>query len=123
MGGPLEVINPNAEILLMASGTAAAQARVAMEMAQEEGLDVGLVKLKVIRPFPAVEIARLAEKAKMIMVPEFNIVGWLSKEIKSVVNNNSKVFSGPNVFAGMTLPPEVIVAEMKKLAKLTGVRR
>jgi len=118
MGGPLEVINPNAEILLMASGTAAAQARVAMEMAQEEGIDVGMVKIKVIRPFPAEEIARLAEKARVIMVPEFNYVGWLAKEIKAVVNNNSKVFSGPSVFAGMTLPPEIIVAEMKKLVNL-----
>lgn len=123
MGGPLEVVNPDAEILLMASGTAAAQARVAMEMGQKEGMDVGLVKIKVIRPFPAVEVAQLAEKAKLIMVPEFNFAGWLAKEIKSVVNNNSKVFSGPNVFAGMTLPPEVILSEMKKLVKSTGTRR
>jgi len=119
MGGPLEVINPDAEVLLMASGSAAAQARVAMEIAQEEGIDVGMVKIKVIRPFPVAEIAKLCEKAKLIMVPEFNFIGWLAKEIKAVVNNNSKVFSGPNVFAGMTMPPEVIVDEIKKLLKLT----
>lgn len=123
MGGPLEIINPDAEILIMASGTAAAQARVAMEMAREAGLDVGMVKIKVIRPFPALDIARLAERAKAIIVPEFNYVGWLAKEIKAVVNNNNKVYSGPNVFAGMTLPPEVIVAEIKNLLKLTGARR
>ncbi len=123
MGGPLEVINPDAEVLIMASGSAAAQARVAIEMAQEEGIDVGMVKIKVIRPFPAAEIARLAEKVKLIMVPEFNFIGWLAKEIKAVVNNNAKVFSGPNVFAGMTMPPEVIVDELKKLLKLAKLRR
>jgi len=123
MGGPLEVINPDAEILIMASGTAAAQARVAMEMAREAGLDVGMVKIKVIRPFPAQEIARLAEQARLVIVPEFNFVGWLAREIKAVVNNNAKVFSGPSVFAGMTLPPEVILAELHNLLKLTGARR
>jgi pyruvate ferredoxin oxidoreductase alpha subunit len=123
MGGPLEIINPDAEILIMASGTAAAQARVAMEMAREAGLDVGVVKIKVIRPFPALDIARLAEQAKVVLVPEFNYAGWLAKEIKAVVNNNDKVYCGPKVFAGMTLPPEIIVAEIKNLLKLIGARR
>jgi pyruvate ferredoxin oxidoreductase alpha subunit len=123
MGGPIEVIHPDAEILIMASGSAAAQSRVAMEMARDAGLDVGMVKIKVIRPFPGLEIARLAEQAKLVIVPEFNYVGWLTREIKAVVNHNAKVYSGPKVFAGMTLPPEVIVAELRSLANQTGARR
>jgi len=123
MGGPLEVIHPEAEILIMASGTAAAQARAAMDIAREEGLDVGVVKIKVIRPFPAADIAALAERAKIVIVPEHNYAGWLAREIKKVVNNSGKIYSGPTVFAGMTLPPEVIVTELKNLLQLTGARR
>ncbi|MCL0057841.1 hypothetical protein M1N05_02085 [Dehalococcoidales bacterium] len=122
MGGPVETIHPDAEILLMASGTAAAQSKVAMEIMREEGIDVGMVKIKVIRPFPEDEIVRLAEKPKIIVVPELNIIGWLAREIKSRVDGNSKIFAGPRVFGGMTMPPEVIVEEMKRLIKLIEMR-
>ncbi|HAZ30523.1 TPA: ferredoxin oxidoreductase, partial [Candidatus Acetothermia bacterium] len=98
-----------------ASGTAAAQARVAMERMRGEGMDIGLVKIKVLRPFPEKEIAELAEGPKVIIVPEHNITGWLARDIKSRVNNNAKIYSGPRVFGGMTMPPEVIVEETKKL--------
>jgi len=115
MHGPIQVIHPEAEILFMTSGTAAAQARVAMERLRSEGIDVGLVKLKVIRPFPSAEIAELSKKPKMIIIPEHNITGWLAREIRSRVDNNAKIYSGPKVFGGMTMPPEVIVNETKKL--------
>lgn len=115
MGSPVEVINPGAEIMFMASGTAAAQSRVAMETLRAEGYDVGLVKIKVIRPFPEREIMELAEGPRTIIVPEHNIVGWLAREIKSRVDNNSKIYGGPRVFGGMTMPPKVIVEETKKL--------
>ncbi|MCL0091835.1 hypothetical protein M1N59_01040 [Dehalococcoidales bacterium] len=123
MGGPVETIHPDAEILLMASGTAAAQSKVAMEIMRGEGIDVGMVKIKVIRPFPEDEIVRLAEKPKIIVVPELNITGWLAREIKSRVDGNSKIFAGPRVFGGMTMPPEVIVEEMKRLIKLIEIGR
>jgi pyruvate ferredoxin oxidoreductase alpha subunit len=121
MGSPIEVTHPEAEILFMASGTAAAQSRVAMERMRAEGIDVGLVKIKVIRPFPEKEIVELAEGARVIIVPEHNIVGWLAREIKSRVNNNLKIYGGPRVFGGMTMPPEVIAKETKKLLLLNMV--
>jgi pyruvate ferredoxin oxidoreductase alpha subunit len=115
MGSPIEVLHPEAEILFMASGTAAAQARVAMERMRAEGIDVGMVKIKVIRPFPEKEIVELAEGPRVIIIPEHNIVGWLAREIKSRVNNNSKIYGGPRVFGGMTMPPRVLIEETKKL--------
>lgn len=123
MGGPVETVHPDAEVMLMASGTAAAQARVAMEALREEGIDVGLVKIKVIRPFPEEEIIKLAESPKLIIVPEHNIIGWLAREIRSRVNNNAKIFGGPRVFGGMTMPPEIIAKEIKKLIKEIETRR
>ena len=115
MGSFIEVTNPDAEILLVASGTAAAQARAAAERAREDGIDAGLVKIKVIRPFPTDEIRELTENPKAILVPEHNIVGWLAREIVSKTGS-SNVFGGPRVFGGMTMPPEVILSEMKKIA-------
>ncbi|MBA3052139.1 MAG: ferredoxin oxidoreductase [Candidatus Omnitrophica bacterium] len=117
LGGLLETENEDAEILIMASGTAVSQSRAAIIRAEAEGLKVGLVKLKSLRPFPKDEIKALAKGKKAVIVPEFNITGWLAREIKSVVEDNSKVIGAPRVFGGMTMPPELILEEIRRRSK------
>lgn len=113
LGDSVEATYPEAEILLIASGTAAAQARVAMETARSEGIDVGLLKVRVLRPFPEKEIIEMTRGAKRIIVPEHNITGWLAREIKSRIEDSGKVAGGPRVFGGMTMPPKIIFDEIK----------
>lgn len=83
-------------------------------MARQEGLKVGLVKIKSLRPFPTEEVRELAGKAKAIVVPEFNRVGWLAREIKAAVEDTTKVVGAPRVFGGMTMPVEMILAEIRR---------
>jgi pyruvate ferredoxin oxidoreductase alpha subunit len=42
------------------------------------------------------------------------VAGWLAREIKSILNDNDRVITGPHVAGGMTLPAEVIVNEIRK---------
>lgn len=112
LGGPIEVQNPEADVFVVASGCAAAQAREAWRYAQEEGLSVGLIKVKAIRPFPKDEIREAAKNAKALIVPEHNIIGWLSKEIQATIPNGGIVVEGPRVYGGMTLPVELIMVEL-----------
>ncbi len=112
LGGPIEVVNPDAEVFVVASGCAAAQGREAVRYAQLEGLNVGLVKVKSIRPFPEKEIRQALSKAKAVIVPEHNIIGWLAKEVKAAIPNNDIVVGGPRVYGGMTLPVELIMEEI-----------
>lgn len=114
LGGLLEAENADADILIIASGTAVSQSREAIVRANSEGIKVGLVKIKVLRPFPLEEIKEISHKAKKIIVPEFNIAGWLAREIKSVLEDNSKVIGAPRVFGGMTMPVELILDEIRK---------
>ena len=120
LGGPIEVVNPDAEVFIVASGCAAAQGREAVRYAQLEGLNVGLVKVKSIRPFPEKEIRQVLSKAKAVIVPEHNIVGWLAKEVKAVLPNNDIVIGGPRVYGGMTLPVELI---MEKVYDDFGIKK
>jgi len=120
LGGPIEVVNPDAEVFIVASGCAAAQGREAVRYSQMEGLNVGLVKVKSIRPFPEKEIREVLKKAKAVIVPEHNIVGWLAKEIKAVIPDNDKVIGGPRVYGGMTLPVELI---MEKVYSAFGIKK
>jgi pyruvate ferredoxin oxidoreductase alpha subunit len=75
---------------------------------------VGLVKIKSLRPWPAEEIREATKNAKYIVVPEFNVFGWMAREIKASIPNSDRVIAGPRVCGGMTMPPEIIVEEIKR---------
>ncbi|MEE9258994.1 MAG: transketolase C-terminal domain-containing protein, partial [Nitrospinaceae bacterium] len=114
LDGLIDVENNDREILIVTSGTAVSQGREAIRLLEEEGVKVGLVKIKTIRPFPAEEIREAVKHAKHIFVPEFNVAGWMAREIKNVINDSERVIAGPHVMGGMTMPSEVIVEEIEK---------
>ncbi len=109
LGGLIEVVNPKAKIMIVASGAAVSQSREAVRQAAEQGIEVGLVKIRSIRPFPADEVRAALDHAEKIIVPEFNYVGWLAKEVKSTIRGSERVISGPRVFGGMSMPTELIL--------------
>ncbi len=115
LDGLIEVENPDADVLLVASGTAVSQSREAKILLEDEGIDVGIVKIKVLRPWPHEEIREATKNAKHIVVPEFNVTGWMAKEIRATIPNSERVNAGPRVCGGMTMPPEIIVQEIKNL--------
>lgn len=115
IGGLIEEDRGDAEILIVSSGTAVAQGREAARLLANEGIRVGIIKIKTIRPFPTEEIRQATKNARLIFVPEFNVVGWMAREIKACIPDNHRVIAGPHVAGGMTMPPEVIVTEIKKV--------
>lgn len=107
--------DPEGEIVFVASGTAAAQAKEATQMLiHDEGVKARVVRLKTIRPFPAQELIEAVKGAKYIFVPEFNVIGWLEREVRRVLYGNTDVpvIGSPRVAGGMTMPPEFIVKEV-----------
>lgn len=114
LDGLIDEENTDREILIVGSGTAVSQSREAIRLLEAEGIKVGLVKIKTIRPFPYEEIRQATKNAKHIFVPEFNVAGWLAREIKANIPDNERVYVGPHVAGGMTMPSEVIVEEIKK---------
>lgn len=111
--------NPEAELVFVACGTAAAQAKEAVRMLEDEGIPARVIKLKTIRPFPIEELRQAVKGAKYIFVPEFNVVGWLEREVRRYLYGHStaEIIGAPRVAGGMTMPAEVIV---KEVLKLTG---
>ena len=113
LDGLIETENADADVILLASGTAVSQGREAIAMLEDEGIRVGLVKVKTLRPWPGEEIKEATKHAKHIIIPEFNVAGWLAREVRATVPNNERVHAGPHVCGGMTMPPEIIAAEIK----------
>jgi pyruvate ferredoxin oxidoreductase alpha subunit len=114
LNGLIDEENTDREILIVGSGTAVSQSREAIRLLEAEGVKVGLVKIKTIRPFPYEEVRQATKNAKHIFVPEFNVAGWLAREIKANIPDNERVYVGPHVAGGMTMPSEVIVEEIKQ---------
>jgi 2-oxoisovalerate ferredoxin oxidoreductase alpha subunit len=63
----------DADIVMVSMGTLAAQARVAVDEMRNAGHKVGAVKLRVFRPFPSIELRRLAEDVKAFAIVDRNI--------------------------------------------------
>jgi pyruvate ferredoxin oxidoreductase alpha subunit len=121
MGGLIEAQNvEGAEVILIASGSAAAQSREAVRMCTEQKIQAGLIKIRSLRPFPTTELRKLCANAKLIVVPEFNYVGWLAKDVATAIYGYSKakVIAGPHVYGGMSMPVEMILDEV--VCGLTG---
>src|SRR5207244_5269546 len=90
LGGLIETENTDAEILIVSSGTAVSQGREAIRLLVEEGLRVGRVKIKSLRPWSYNEIREATKSGKYNFVPEFNVAGWMAREIKDNVVNSDR---------------------------------
>ena len=121
MGGLCTAENmENADAVIVASGSAAAQSREAVRLCAEKGMKVGIIKVRSLRPFPTQELRDLCKNTKLIVIPEFNYVGWLAKEVATAIYGHSKakIIAGPHVYGGQSMPVELIVDEVE--SGLTG---
>jgi 2-oxoglutarate ferredoxin oxidoreductase subunit alpha len=62
----------DAEVVVVSYGITSRVAHRAVQLARQEGLKVGMIRLIVCWPFPETKIRELAPKVKAIVVPELN---------------------------------------------------
>ncbi len=78
-----------AETLLFTSGTITGTSRVVIDEWRERGKKVGLVKMRLFRPFPAEDVRRICRGAKKIAVIDrnigFSIGGIWAQEIRAAL--------------------------------------
>ena len=79
----------DAEHIIIASGTLASEAEVAVDNLRRDGRKVGLLKISLFRPFPQEEARNILSKAKTLTVIDrsysFGYGGPLAMEIRSVL--------------------------------------
>ncbi|MBN2816603.1 MAG: ferredoxin oxidoreductase [Campylobacterales bacterium] len=104
----------DAEIAFITCGTASHQAKEANRELEKLGVKTKVLKLRTIRPFPTDEIIEALKGVKYVFVPEFNVVGWLSNEVKSALYGklDMDIHAGPRVAGGMSMPAEAIIKEV-----------
>jgi 2-oxoglutarate ferredoxin oxidoreductase subunit alpha len=75
----------DAEVVVMAFGTAARVSQTAVNHLREEGLPVGLFRPVTVWPFPEQRVNQIAAKAKSILVVEMN-AGQMLHDIKASID-------------------------------------
>jgi len=83
----------DADIVIVAMGSLAMEAIVAADMLREAGHKVGVLGLRVFRPFPKSDVVQALEKSRLVVVFDKNISygieGATCSEIKSALYGNS----------------------------------
>ena len=95
----------DADIVIVAMGSLAMEAKVAVDMLRDEGHKVGILGLRVFRPFPKAALTKALEKARLIMVFDKNISygseGATCSEIKSALYGSQAKAAIRNFIVGL----------------------
>lgn len=92
-GGQIEEYRTDdAEIVIVLMGSSAGTGKVVIDQKREEGLKVGLIKIRLFRPFPWQRLAEVLKNKKAIAVLDRNVCqpwgcGHVHFEMKAVLNN------------------------------------
>ncbi len=91
-----EYYTEDADYIIVALGSTAGTAKAAVDEMREAGKKVGVLKLRVFRPFPAEEIFRVLSSAKAVAVLDRSegfsgIGGPLFQEVRSALYRESQV--------------------------------
>jgi 2-oxoglutarate ferredoxin oxidoreductase subunit alpha len=97
----------DADIVFVTYGASARPAETAMEIARAKGKKIGLLRLKIVWPFPEKLIAKLAKNVDKIIVPEMNL-GQIYHPIKEAASGNCEIVSAPKIGGEMHLPDELL---------------
>jgi 2-oxoglutarate ferredoxin oxidoreductase subunit alpha len=97
----------DADIVIITYGASARPAETAMYIAREKGIKVGLLRLKLVWPFPEKLVNKIAKDVDKILVPEMNL-GQIYHPIREAACGNCEVISLPKIGGEMHLPDEIL---------------
>lgn len=101
------VLTGDADILLVAFGTAARVAKTAIREARQQGVRAGLLRPITLYPFPAVQLAALARPARAILVVEMN-AGQMVDDVRLAVGGRTPVEFLGHTGGVVPLPTEIL---------------
>jgi 2-oxoglutarate ferredoxin oxidoreductase subunit alpha len=96
-----------ADVVVVSYGITSRVARRAIEMAQQNGLKVGMFRLITAWPFPEKEISEIAGKAKAMVVPELNL-GQMVREVERVAAGRCRVVPVTHAGGSVHRPEEIL---------------
>jgi pyruvate ferredoxin oxidoreductase alpha subunit len=104
-----------ADLIVVASGAIASTARVVVDALREKGRKVGMVKVRLFRPFPKEELAEVLRGAEKVAVVDrnvsFGVGGIFAHELRAAFCNEKvhpPIFSYIAGLGGRDVTPQVL---------------
>ncbi len=97
----------DAEVVVVSYGISARTSLWPVELARQEGIRVGYLRLITVWPFPEEQIRQLAKGIRAFVVPEINM-GQIAREVERCAAGQAQVF-GANRPGGDILEPEYVL--------------
>jgi len=104
----------DAEVIVVSYGISARTSLWPIELARQEGIRVGYLKLITVWPFPEERIRLLAKGIRAFVVPEINL-GQISREVERCAAGQAQVF-GANRAGGDILEPKHVLDVIRRAA-------
>ena len=104
-----EKMMEDAEIVIVAYGTAARISIAAMKLAREKGIKVGLLRPITLWPFPKARILELSKRVKKFLVVEMSL-GQMVEDVQLSLNGRAEVNLLAKPGAGVMTAEEVCTA-------------
>jgi 2-oxoglutarate ferredoxin oxidoreductase subunit alpha len=110
-----EVDTEDADIVIVAYGTAARISRSAMEQAHAAGIKVGLFRPITLWPFPSEPLARLADRVENMLVVELSL-GQMWEDVRLATGCKTKVHLHGRTAGGLPETTDIVEHLKKALA-------
>lgn len=107
-----EIDTDDADTVVIAYGSVARSAELAVQQARENGVKAGLLKLKTLFPYPRRFTEKVLAHAKTLVVPEMNM-GQMSREVKRVNMGRAAVRTINRIDGQIVTPSEILKVIMQ----------
>jgi 2-oxoglutarate ferredoxin oxidoreductase subunit alpha len=104
----------DADVAVISYGISARTALWPIQLAREEGLRVGLLRLITVWPFPEARLKRLTDSVRALVVCEINM-GQVVKEVQRCAAGRAQVY-GVHRPGGAVLDPAVVLDTIRQAA-------
>jgi 2-oxoglutarate ferredoxin oxidoreductase subunit alpha len=104
----------DADIVVVSYGISARTSLWPIELARQEGIRVGYLRLITVWPFPEERIRQLAKRVRAFVVPEINM-GQIIREVERCAAGQAQVF-GANRPGGDILEPHHVLDVIRQAA-------
>ena len=97
----------NSHVVVISYGITSRVAQRAIELARQQGLRVGKLRLITRWPFPEKRIRELAASTRALVVPELNL-GQMVREVERATAGKAKTFSVPHAGGSVHRPEDIL---------------
>jgi len=97
----------NADVVVVSHGITSRVAQRAIELARQQGLRVGKLRLITCWPFPEKRIRELAATTKAFVVPELNL-GQMMREVERAAGGQARTFAVPHAGGSVHRPEDIL---------------